>query len=317
MDEESKGSRKPELESYLLQRVQRYPGTRFTEIVTAARERYRVSRATVARHLSRLLKFGDIRMSPAGGYVMGNLSGPDVRPVVEIRRIEEIIFVRPDGSLRSLLHHEFRVVRGTLPYVETAFRRSPRQLNWWCSVGSALPPVVVRKPESLYYQLRFEPALTAKTSVWQNTWMNLDMPRWYRMVRPAGSRAPGRAESTRSSTEMESIGTFGEGRNFASKPFSDAYLRLQVIFPDGYPAGASRSKVSVLSSPQSDLAEEARLHDLERDARGVEGLRRWGSSFSMTVRDPVPDRFYEVWWDLPSPAQYRRWLAQCRRHAVR
>src|SRR5580658_3572902 len=89
------------IDPFLIRYVQANPVCGFGEIIEAARRSCRLSRATAARHLAKLVRFGDLAIGPDRKYVTGG--GPTQSPPrasVEIRWVTAIVWIRPDGSAR-------------------------------------------------------------------------------------------------------------------------------------------------------------------------------------------------------------------------
>ena len=318
-DYQPSGREPSDLDSYLIERIRSEPGLRFGAIVLAAATERRVPRSTVARHLSRLLRFGDVALLPDRGYVIGESSSSSGRALLEVRWYDVAAFILPDGSTRMVSHEEWRVVSGQLAHIEFNHPVPPRQFLVWTTAPGRISRIPAnRAPSRLSMdRIDFPSPLTARRSTWQRVCVNVEWPLWYRMSRPPaapGSRTA-RGELLR---EFQSIQVTSQGLRFGRRLTSDAQLRLQVIFPAGYPLGPARSRVLFQTEPDShDSAEERRIVGLTGDEVRREGLRRSGTTLTLSIPRPLVDRHYTIEWTLPTAAELKRWRAAYRKKVSR
>jgi hypothetical protein len=114
--------------------------------------------------------------------------------------------------------------------------------------------------------------------------------------------------------ESESIEIGTHARLFEQRLSPDAYFRLQLVFPAGYPLGPIRSVVRLKHEPDKfDSAEGLRLEALARSTKDGDGFRRAGAAVTLSVPAPKINRHYEIVWDLPTKRARRAWLAAERR----
>ncbi|MCI4336601.1 MAG: hypothetical protein L3K17_05325 [Thermoplasmata archaeon] len=302
-----------QLDTFLTNYVGSKPGVRFGELTQAAQVACQVSRGTAARHLARLVRYGDLTLLPDRTYLVGGPSASDLRPVLEIRWFEGTVTVHPDGSARVAFHREFRVISGQLDFFTFFSPKPPRQFVWWCTAASHATriPDIRSQSREFTYRIEFEPPLSSRNAKWQRMHIDVELPTWYRMSR-APSREPGNAMPPGDAGwEAESIEVEAQARSYAQRVAPDAHLRLQVVLPPGYPSGRLRGRVSFQNKPsRTDPVEEARLAALELDRRGQGGLRRAGDAFTLSIPRPRLDRRYELHWALPTALQRTRWLAR-------
>jgi hypothetical protein len=308
-----------ELDSFLIERIRSSPGVRFGAIVRAASAERKVPRSTTARHLSRLLRYGDVTLLPDRGYHIGELSSTSGRALLEVRWYDVVAFVLPDGSARMVSQEEWRVVSGQLSHIEFNHPVPPRQFLVWSTAPGRIARIpAIRAPSRLSMdRVDFTTPLTARRSTWQRVCVNVEWPAWYRMARsPAASG--GRPTRSEPSREFQSIQVPSQGLRFGRRLTSDAQLRLQVVFPAGYPIGPARSRVLFQTEPdRNDPAEEGRLAGLANDEVRRDGLRRSGTTLALSVPRPLVDRHYTIEWALPTAAERRGWLATQRKRIAR
>jgi hypothetical protein len=316
-DQDSEGLSHPtgggaSVESYLIKHLGANPGLRFGALVHAAQTACHVSRITVARHLARLIRFGDIAQLPDHTYCVVEPTAPTQRSTLEFRRSEETYLVLPDGTARDFIHEEFRVNSGKLEHMELNVARSPRMVDWWSTTPSQISDVASIHTPTRMFTLYFEFAkpLIARNATWQTICWSMDLPDWYRMSYASKARSHSARIRHELATEAESIHFASEAPRFAQRLSADALLRLQVVFPLGYPIGPARSRVVFHSEPKRiDTAEDARLMKLSEDDSHQDGLRRIGSKLVLSVPRPRLDRIYKIEWALPTTTQRNRWLS--------
>jgi hypothetical protein len=89
---------------------------------------------------------------------------------------------------------------------------------------------------------------------------------------------------------------------------------MDVELPEGYPVTDVRCRVLLTEDlDQVDEAEERRLSRSSGDQQLLYGLRRAGSTLSLSVPRPLMNRRYAIEWRLPTRAERSRWLAGHRR----
>jgi hypothetical protein len=300
------------VESFLIRHVRANPGVRFGAIVHAAQAAQHVPRRTAATHLARLVRFGELILLPDRTYVVGDPSAPAARAIVEIRWYSVMIVVSPDGTARLFQEREFRVVSGQLDHIEFSTPRPARHFIWWCTAtGTSSRISALRSPSHMATDsFEFAPPLVARRAAWQRLCVSLDLPQWFRMAYTPSAAQRSRDARDDPTLVSESIEVPSQGARFGHQLAPDAQLRLQMVFPERYPIGPTRCRVRFQMEPgRIDSVEEQRLARLRVDESHQDGLRQFGSIFTLSVPQPLLDRSYELELGLPTVAQRTRWLA--------
>jgi hypothetical protein len=309
-----------QIESFLLRRVRSKPGLGFSAIVDAAQVTCHVSRATAARHLSRLVRFGDVTLLPDRTYVIGESATPGPRPTLELRWVESRTFIRADGTAWSSVDQEYRVASGTLHHFDF-FRPKPhRHILWWSTAPSHVTRIPTGPGHALQgtHRVEFDPPLSSRDATWQRMHLAEEFPMRYRMTQGRVGAASSGASRAGAAQEADNLEVHSQRSNFAQRFSSDARLRLQVILPTGYPIGPAECRVAFPTrTERSDPVEQLRVDTLSRTSRHFEGLRRSGSTLSLSVPRPRLDRRYEIRWTLPTATRRNRWLASERSPGTR
>ena len=308
-------ARLSELDAFLIDYIHANPKIRFGRIVDAARAERNIPRTTAARHLARLVRWGEVTLLPDRTYIAEDTDQPGARAVVEVRWYNVVVIIRPNGNARIISDEEIRLSAGRLDHIEFNHPKPPRQFLIWTTVpGTLTRRAAAANPSGLSaHRVEFLTPLTARDRTWHRVCVSVEWPRWYRMSRPAG-RASGSRSPTNLATELQSVEVASLGRRFERRLAPDARVRLQVILPDGYPAGRLRPQVRYhAETERSDVAEEHRIRQLGRRENGLEGLHRYGTTFTLSVPQPLLDRHYTIEWKLPTSGEYRRWLTRARR----
>ena len=293
-----------DVEAYLLDSIRKRPRRRFGQLIADAQAVHGASRATIAYHLSKLVRFGEVSLLADHTYEAGGSPGTGVvKPIREIRWESSTFIVNSDGSARWIFEEEFRVVLGTLAHQSYFFPEWPRTFSWW----SSAPGRVVRvRPadlpsRELSWRYDFMPPLSARRADPQRTVIDAILPHWYdstggaKMPRTAG-RLP-----TASVQQRESDEILSQAASFRNRVSADSRLRLAVSIPPEYPAKSFRFRVRVAGEPQlRDLAEEERLSVLSHKTDCQEGFRRYGWMATLSVPNPKLDRNYEITWRTPT-----------------
>jgi hypothetical protein len=315
---DASGSGLSDIDSYLIDHIRANPGLRFGALVRAAYEARDVPRTTTARHLSRLVRWGELILGPERTYIVGEPNDPTARTVLEVRWYNVAVIIRPNGNARIVSEEELRVVAGRLDHIEFNHPKQPRQFLAWTTAGGRITylPAFDAPSRLSMHRIDFQAPLTARRSTWHRVCVSVEWPAWYRMARPPTGR--GLAARTDSAWEFQSIEVGSLGRRFERRFSPDAMLRLQVVLPDGYPVGKTRCRVRFQTeTDRIDVSEERRLAQLSKDELREDGLRRFAQTFTLTVPMPVLDRHYTIEWTLPRSADRRRWLAAQRRKMMR
>ncbi|MCI4323945.1 MAG: hypothetical protein L3K03_08035, partial [Thermoplasmata archaeon] len=302
-----------QIETFLVRHIRANPGLGFRDLVQAAQLVCHVSRATAARHLSRLVRFGEVALRPDRTYSLAEPTAPAPRPIVEVRWFDLDLLIRPDGTARAFEQREFRVVSGQLDHIEFTHPKPMRQFTWWCSTPAHMSTIPSIRSTTRLSTHRFEFAtpLTARSSAWHRIQIAVETPVWYRMAYDPGHRAPRVPLPNEPSKESESIEVPSHGHRFGQRLAPDAHLGLHIVLPKGYPIGPARSRVRFLTEPgRVDLAEQLRVAKLKEDEWHQDGLRRFGTTFTLSIPRPKLDRHYEIQWTLPDPTHRARWLSE-------
>jgi hypothetical protein len=298
--------------SFLTQLVESNPGLKFGAIVRAAQVSCRVSRATAARQLARLVRFGDLVILPDHTYGPGGSDGDRARAVVEIRWQDMLVTILPSGAGRVFHHREFRVVSGSLEFLDFAFIKRPTQFSWWLSAPGRLnrAPRAVAGAPMFAYRIDLESPLSSRDAAWHRLLVSGEIRDWFRMDRgpEKGPRAPSAAEELGSEFLCTVLPL--HARVYDQRVAPEAHLRLQVALPERYPVRAPRPRVTWQTNPdRADATELLRLRAATAAASHQDGLRVSSTTFTLSVPQPRLDRRYCIVWDLPTTAQRRRWLS--------
>jgi hypothetical protein len=306
-------------ETFLLRYVRANPGVRFGAIVGAVEQAHRISRATAARQLARLVRFGEIQLRPDHTYVARGAPTTTTRALLETRWYDNALTVHPDGTARVVIEEEFRVRSGELDHLDFPWPKPTRTFGWWATVSARLSEVRPREaPTGQYtHRVRFSAPLSAKDPTWQRYRVVVDLPTQYRMYFDAGKGSRNRDVAPPSALETEIVDFSSQDRRFGQRFAPDAHLRIQVALPEGYPIGAAGPRVRFLNEPELlDTGEESRLAALADTVTPIGGFQQEGSWLLLTVPRPIMDRRYEIEWTLPTLSARERWLAERRRQAI-
>jgi hypothetical protein len=301
--------------SFLTEYVRGHPGSRFGPIILAAQGSLRISRATAARQLARLVRFGDLVLLPGRTYGIGRTPGSIARAVVEIRRQDWTIQVLPSGAGRLLSDREFRVVSGVLNFLDVAFPGPPRDLSWWLSAPARLnaSPESIAGVAAYGYRMDLETPLSAREPIWHRWVIGAEIADWFQMARPPSEDGKPRGRRPRLTTEFVCNYVPAQARRYEQRLSGDAHLRLQVTLPGGFPLGRVGYRVTHQADPsQADGAEAARIEALSREHWGQEGFRRSGRTLALSIPEPQLDRRYCLTWELPTARRHDQWAG--RRH---
>jgi hypothetical protein len=305
-------AREAHIDSYLLGYIRTKPGLGFSGIVRSAQLECAVSRATAARHLSRLVRFGEVTLLPNRTYVLGETAGSGPRPTVEVRWAQSTELISADGTCWSVVEQEYRVISGTLDHFDFLRPKPHRHFVWWSTSPSHWVRIPQRRSQGHHgtHRVEFDPPLTSRNATWQRMSLTEEFPREYRMAQSAGASRRRPTSSREDSEESESLEVGAQRSNFGQRLARDARLRLQLVFPEGYPVGAVRCRVNHFTTPDRvDTEEQQRVEALGELPSHSDGLRHSGSTISLSIPRPKLDRRYEIRWGLPTPAQRTRWLA--------
>ncbi len=298
-------------ESFLVDFVRTHPALRHGAIIRAAQDSCGVSRATASRHLTRLVRFGDLTLLPDRTYVSGDSGAPPGMATMEVRWQERSVIVLPDGSVRIFSQREFRVISGEISFLAFPLSKPPSRFAWWSPVPARLSKVSPKAASGghLTYYFTLERPFNAKSPAWNFFPLYFDVPRWYRMGQARRFRSRAGPAASDVSSEFESIEVLSEAPLFRQRFSPDAHLRLLVALPHGFPAGRVGLRVRLRSDPYAcDRVEESRLARLSEVESTQEGLRRVGEVLTLTVPQPLLDRHYELFWELPTDEQRAQWM---------
>lgn len=298
------------LEELLLRLLRDSPRSRFGELLERTRREQELSRATFARHLAKLVRFGDIVLDSDHTYSVRVADGAPPRPAIEIRWDESILVIRPDGSPQAFVTREFRVISGSVEFLDLQFFESPRHFRWWLSAPARLSWTPAQEAPNRQPIARLDLAkpLTARHSEWQRLCVSVEMPPWYPMWRGPGARPLATGAGVRGGRCSEFVELLSHARKYEQRTGPDTILRLQVVLPDGFPLSAPRPRVGI--SPdrdRTDHQEVRRLKTLGARPDAQVGLRRSGSTMTLTVPRPLLDRAYGIDWGLPLKADFDGW----------
>jgi hypothetical protein len=308
------------IDGVLLDFVRSNPGVGFGPIVEAVRGARKVSRATAARHLSRLVRFGDLTLREDRTYVVGEPHSASTRPVVELRWSEAAIIIRSDGSAQALRTQELRVVSGQLSQLEFNHPLPLRRFAWWISVPGRMVRIPAIRSHTVMSMHLFRPLrpLAARDSTWIRICRYEEWPKCFELY--AGRRSKGRGGWNTAEPRVgnQSIEIPAQDRCFQQRLSADSALRLVLTLPAGYRARPSRCRVRYLLEPDRiDIVEQARITGLSREKSVQAGLRRAGNATTLTIPRPVLDRYYEIEWTLPTPSRTAGFQAPDREASAR
>jgi hypothetical protein len=235
---------------------------------------------------------------------------------LEFRSFYNAYILKPEGSARLLTMREIRVCSGQLESFEFSESNPRSQFVWWCSRPATMARVPAaqapdRRPR---HRLDFQEPVNSRDRAWLEIRTNVDVPRQYRMFRNPATRSRSAADRAHADSEFESIGLLSQGPRFARRFAPGAHLRLEIVLPDHFPMGSIRCRTQFQTRPSRvDVAEDLRLSQLGKAAQNQEGLRRFGTTFTLSVPNPQLDRHYGIEWRLPDVPEWRRWVARSRR----
>jgi hypothetical protein len=303
-------------DSFLLQYIRSNPGVRFGALSRATQLACHVSRATATRRIARLVRFGEVTLLPDRTYVAGGSTTPPSRAVMEIHWTDDAVVIRPDGSSRDFVRREFRVVSGQLDHILINHPGPVRQFIYWSTTAGRMKWVPASRTPSRQgkHLFSFAAPLTARTTTWQRMSWTTEFPKLYRMAYTPKSGAPRSGAEGETARESEAVEFETESRRFEHRFSPEAHLRLQIVFPEDYPIGPARCRVRFGTEPNRfDVIEERRLAKLSGDRWRLDGMRRSGTTLTLSVPQPLLDREYEIEWALPTTTERVRWLTAQRR----
>jgi hypothetical protein len=158
----------PNIDEYLREYLRRNPGSHYTVLLASTQQDCAVSRATVTRHLARLLRFGEIVRRTDHSYELRGPAADRARPLLEVRWRDETTIIHPDQSARVTREQEFRVVSGELRHFNFDLPRPYRNVTWWCTVPSALHGMTsteVQEPRGTH-RVEFTPPIGSRVREW-------------------------------------------------------------------------------------------------------------------------------------------------------
>jgi hypothetical protein len=297
------------VEATILDYIRAHPNCRFQNIVSAVRSAHGASRATVARHLSKLLRFGEVT-DVRGSYTCVDHSIQPIWTHAESRRTTYTVFIHADGSSWEEQVEEFRVRFGQVRSIHGMSDAPNAHLQLWASPPHRVSRITSSTPSRRLPEvfIDFDPPLTARDAQWETISLASDHRHRYRMYRtaPASTRAvpsaipPGR--------ELEDASLLAPAITHHAPHEAGASLLFRVVLPPAYPFRSPRFLVQLEESAlEIDPTEQARIQRLSRERRGSYGFRLFGSTLSLIVPDPLFDRRYVISWGLPTHAEYTRW----------
>jgi hypothetical protein len=315
VSEDATGPGPGRIDSFLRELVGAAPGLRYSEIARTTCEALGVAEVTVFRHLTRLIRYGELVVSPRRTYSVPAKPVSTSRAAESTRWYGTTIVLDAEGNMHDFTEREFRVVAGQLDHLEFNFVEPPSQFNLWCSHPSRVVEVPGSKTPShrTMYRLEFQPPLRARDPEWTRYAGQVSLPRWYRMSSDPSVPSPAEHAGRRGRWETCTIQVPRYLPRFERILPDNARLFLQVVLPWGYPIGPVVSQVRFLSDERRvDEIESRRLDSLKGEAAGAGGFHRSGNVLSLAVPKPLSDRVYEIAWQLPTVARRERWLASTR-----
>jgi hypothetical protein len=287
------------LDSFLVEHIRRNPGLRYGAICKVAQTAFGVSRATVTRHLSQLVRFGDLVVRPSHQYDAKDTTIERARPLLEVRWRDETTVIYPDGTARVSLDQEFRVVSGELRHFDFDLPRPYRNVVWWCTAPSVLrqvPSNAVQEPRGTH-RTEFVPPVSSRDKTWHRITLAHESIRRPYLRLPPKTPVGGHAAPIVTRRNSESTYVNAQRVNFAQRFALNAILRLQVVLPESLSIRSATFRVLPTSSTdQVDSAEQGRLLALGRILRGHSGFRKSNSTITLSVPDPKLNRIYEILW---------------------
>jgi hypothetical protein len=303
--------RTQELESAFRAEIQSRPGLKFGELVGGVQRTQRLSRRTIARHLSRLVRFGDVTLLADHSYALGSQGEHAISAEVEYRWEDYTDVIHPDGSALMCSEKEFRMVSGQLDRLEFPLYKPPRLFHWWCTAGgkvSRLP--AARSPNSMeLYRIEFPTPLTPRDGGWHRYKLSMEFHGIHQMASSPPRASVRRGARAAPPSHSFSATVRSENRTSRIRLSSNAHLRLAVVFPHGYPVDWVRPAIRFGSElGPRDSIEERRVVNLGEEERHSEGLHRTANMVTLSVPRPQMGRNYQIEWALPSVARRDRWL---------
>jgi hypothetical protein len=305
------GSRSELIEAFLIELIRAHSPLKFGAICSAALTKRSLPERTVARHLARLVRNGEVTIHPDRTYTLPDPKSPEPRATTESRWMEHVVVLRPDGSAAIFVHQEFRVVSGRITRIEYAHASPLRRFSWWCSVpGLASPiPQALAPSRMSAIAINFATPLTARRSTWEQVCVAEEVPDRFRMAYAGTRRGRTAAPGTPPEWESEWIGYAQQARRLDHRYSKDAYLRLQVLYPQGYPFRRCRFRVRYSTDPdRTDPSEEGRIASLSKDPLHQNGFRAGLSLYVLSIPRPVIDRRYCLEWELPTETRRNQWI---------
>ncbi|MDG6913090.1 MAG: helix-turn-helix transcriptional regulator [Nitrososphaerota archaeon] len=292
----------------------------FGEIVARAMKDLGLSRATVARRLSRMVEAGSVARTIDGRYSLPGHHIGDAEAtatVVEVINSDGIVIVDAFGGIRVEFSSTLRVVSGVLS-------------RYWLAVSSMSPPpgehfqyafsnyparlcqgeIKYAPPGVLAHYLEFAEPIPAKDTRPVHCVFGQSLPPAMRMYR--GAPLPASLVGQQGNEEEELVAAGVVSRPFPSlvkQVGPRSSLGCRVHFPARFPKGPARLNVSDVQSGLENRAEEGRIERLSKEKDSLAGLKEFGDTVSLGVPSIKLDTNYMIQWSLPSEKMYRSWLA--------
>ena len=298
----------PDLDQTIVRIISNEGDATFGTILTGTRDRFSVSRETVARRLARMLRFSRIVRLRHGHYSIGSASTPPSM-ILRMRNLSVTEVISPDGSAQYQVEKEFLVLSGRCDHMISEIAPAARIRARGLDVAGTrrVRMTTYNERGGTFLVARIIPPIPPGPWIPHRLLVSFQLgPRFYIMQRAfddSGLPAPERVPRNRHSIGILSnpeLGTIVE----ASK---ETTIDMRVHFPRGFPRGAIHPKVEAIVSGESLIAEARALVELSKKSGGAMGLTVHGDLVTLRVKNPRIDCFYGFTWVPPSAGAYAKW----------
>jgi hypothetical protein len=299
----------PDLDQTIVRIVSDKGDATFATILNGAKERFTVSRETVARRLARLLRFSQIVRLRHGHYAVGSLSTPPTT-ILRMRSVSVTEVISPDGSARYQFEKEFLVLSGRCDHITSQVEPSTRMPARGLDVkGSRRVRMTTFNDGGRTTMIaRFIPAIPAGPWIPHRLLLSFACrPRFYAMQQ--GSESPAEPPSSRIPRNRHEIGVLSNPEpGTIVETSKETILDLRVHFPRGFPRGPIHPRVAAIPSSRALDREARSLVELSKKTRGALGLAVYDDLVTVRVKNPLIDCFYGFTWTPPKADAYAGWV---------
>lgn len=299
----------PDLDRTILRIISDEGDATFGTILSGAKNRFSVSRETVARRLVRMLRFSQIVRLRHGHYTIGSASTPP-STILRMRGVSVTEVISPDGSAQYQLEKEFLVLSGRCDHITSQFAPAASMRARGVDVaGSRRVRIATYNERGRTTMVaRFIPAIPAGPWVPHRLLVSLPFgPRYYVMQRTVeDSTHPASPKFLRN---RHSVGVLSNPEpGTVVETSRETTLDMRVHFPRGFPRGRIRPRVASILSGKSLDVEARALFQLSKKSRGSLGLTVDDNLVTLRVKNPLIDCFYGFTWVPPKAETYTKWV---------